>query len=69
MGTKVSQPRIREPKKMKQVVGNSAKLRKLKELKSVNKEIKAENKRTDDVFAKSNKLHTKRRKLEEQLGI
>ncbi len=57
------------PKKMKQVTGNRNKLKKLKELKMVNKEIDQREKSLEKRFETSNKLFTKRRKLEEQLGI
>ncbi len=57
------------PKKMKQVTGNRNKLKKLKELKMVNKEISAREKSLEKRFETSNKLFTKRRKIEEQLGI
>ena len=63
----IAAPRM--PKKAKQVTGNATKLKKLAELKKVNKAIdkihKADNKR----FEKSDKLYTKSRKLREQLGI
>lgn len=57
------------PKKMKQVTGDRNKLKKLKELKMVNKEISKREKTLEKRFETSNKLFTKRRKIEEQLGI
>ncbi len=56
-------------KKAKQVTGNANKIKKLGELKKVNKQIgqlhKADNKR----FEANEKLFDKSRKLREQLGI
>jgi hypothetical protein len=60
---------FRQPKKAKQVSGNKPKLSKLAELKKVNKQIDAERKGQDKRFSKMDKLHTKSRKLREQLGI
>jgi len=60
---------FRAPKKMKQITGDKNKLKKLKELKSVNKEISKREKSLDKRFEISNKLFIKRRKIEEQLGI
>lgn len=59
----------RQPKKAKQVTGNTTKLKKLKELKTVNKQIDKSNKANDKIFQKSDKLFNKRRKLQQQLGI
>lgn len=61
--------RFKEPKKMKQVTGDKKKLMKLKELKKVNKEIDKNQKADSKRFDKVDKMFTKRRKLEEQLGI
>ena len=60
---------FRRPKPAKQVTGNKPKLSKLAELKKVNKAIDAERKVQDKRFDKMDKLHTKGRKLREQLGI
>ncbi len=57
------------PKRMKQITGDKNKLKKLKELKLVNKEISKREKSLEKRFETSNKLFTKRRKIEEQLGI
>lgn len=61
--------RFKEPKKMKQVTGDKTKLMKLKELKKVNKDIDKMHKADHKRFEKNDKLFTKRRKIEEQLGI
>jgi len=61
--------RFREPKKMKQVTGNKNILKKVKELKIVNKEIANREKSLEKRFEVSDKLFTKRRKIQEQLGI
>jgi len=60
---------FRRPKPAKQVTGVKTKLTKLEELKKVNKAIDAERKVQDKRFNKLDKLHTKSRKLREQLGI
>ena len=57
---------VRKPKKEKQVTGNAMKLKKLTELKKVNKEI---DKLQKQGFAKTEKMFAKRMKLQEQLGI
>lgn len=56
-------------KKVKQVTGNPAKLKKLAELKKVNQQIDKEKKTDEKRFNKMDKLFTKSRKLKEQLGI
>ncbi len=61
--------RFKEPKKMKPVKGDKSKLMKLKELKKVNKEIDQMHKADHKRFDRTDKLFTKRRKIEEQLGI
>ena len=60
---------FKAPKKMKQVTGDKQKLKKLKELKNVNKEISKREKSLQKRFETSDKLFTKRRRIEEQLGI
>jgi len=60
---------FKRPKPAKQVTGAKTKLTKLAELKKVNKAIDAERKVQDKRFNKMDKLHTKSRKLREQLGI
>ena len=60
---------FKPPKKAKQVTGNATKLKKLTELKKVNKQIDKVNKADQKRFESQDKLFTKRRKLEEQLGI
>ena len=57
------------PKKAKQVTGNTTKLKKLAELKKVNKQIDDIHRADDKRFKKSDKLYSKSRKLREQLGI
>jgi hypothetical protein len=59
----------KSPKRMKQVTGNKNILKKVKELKSVNKQIAIREKSLQKRFETSDKLFTKRRKIEEQLGI
>ena len=56
-------------RKAKQVTGNATKLKKLKELKTVNKQLDKVFKNDQKRFEKSDKLFTKARKLKEQLGI
>ncbi len=56
-------------KKAKQVTGNTMKLKKLAELKKVNKEIDKIHKADSKRFDKSDKMFNKRRKLQQQLGI
>jgi hypothetical protein len=60
---------FRRPKKAKQVTGARPKLSKLAELKKVNKQIDAERKVENKRFQRMDKLHTKSRKIREQLGI
>lgn len=60
---------FKQPKKMKQVTGDKNKLKKIKEIKQINKEISTIEKGADKRFDKLDKLFTKRRKAEEQLGI
>lgn len=60
MGTKLGRTVSRKP--AKKVSGSNAKLKKLDELKKVNKEI-------NDRFKVSEKLFVKRQKLKDQLGI
>ena len=60
---------LRRPKKAKQVSGNATKLKKLVELKKVNREIDKTRKADDKRFDRQDKLFTKARKLREQLGI
>ena len=60
---------LKEPKKAKQVTGDKTKLAKLAELKKVNKTINKMNKADDSRFRQQDKLFTKKRKLQEQLGI
>lgn len=61
--------RLTEPRKMKQVKGDKKKLMKLKELKKVNKEIDKVHTADHKRFDKVDKMFTKRRKLQEELGI
>lgn len=57
------------PKKAKQVTGNTTKLKKLAELKKVNKQIDKVHKEDHKRFEKDEKLFKKSRVLREQLGI
>lgn len=57
------------PKKMKQVTGEKNKIKKLNELKKVNKEIDKTFKADSKRFERTDKLFNKKRKIEEQLGI
>lgn len=61
--------RDRNPKKSKQVTGNAVKLKKLAELKKVNKEIDKIHKVDSKRFDAQDKIFTKARVLREQLGI
>jgi len=66
-------PKIRvsnkPPKKAKQVTGNTTKLKKLAELKKVNKQIDKVHKEDHKRFDKEGKVFRKARVLREQLGI
>lgn len=62
-------PSFKLPKKAKQVTGNTTKLKKLAELKKVNKQIDKVQKENDKRFDGNEKLFKKSRVLREQLGI
>jgi len=63
--------RISSPsrKKAKQVTGNANKIKKLAELKKVNKQIDVIHKVNQKRFEANDKLFSKSQKLREQLGI
>jgi len=62
-------PVLKLPKKAKQVTGNTTKLKKLAELKKVNKQIDKVHKEDHKRFDRNEKLFNKSRVLREQLGI
>ncbi len=60
---------VKIQKKAKQVTGNTTKLKKLTELKKVNKQIEKVFKTNNKRFERNDKLFNKAQKLKEQLGI
>ena len=68
-GQPVTDRPFREPPKAKQVTGDKVKLKKLGELKQVQKKIDAQFKEDDKKFRARDKLFDQKRKLEQQLGI
>lgn len=64
-----SEAPFRLPKKAKQVTGNTTKLKKLAELKKVNKQIDKIHTVDHKRFEQNDKIFTKARVLREQLGI
>lgn len=60
---------FKPPKKAKQVTGNTIKLKKLAELKKVNKQIDKVHKDESKRFEGNEKLFKRSRLLREQLGI
>ena len=68
-GQPIADRAFREPPKAKQVTGDKVKLKKLDELKQVQKKIDAQFKEDDKKFKARDKLFNEKRKLEQQLGI